>query len=265
MARKRMISPEIWDSENFSKLSVLAKLIFIGMFSNADDEGRGRAKAAFLKSKLFPYDDSMRVADIEAALDEVAANMSVTIYSHDGNEYYSFDNWNKWQRVDKPSPSSIRPFGEECEIIRGMFGERSANAHRTFPPNRKEEKRKKVKRTEEEKKAPPAAVPQEIVDVYQNNIAPITPIVLESLSDWLKSVDADVVDWAIREAAEHNKRSWKYIEAIIRNHFNAGRTTLAAVQLANRSYKNGADKQASVFDDGGTDFGEIERMIQAKG
>ena len=95
MARKRMISPEIWDSENFSKLSILARLVFIGMFSNADDEGRGKAKAAFLKSKLFPYDESMRVADVESALDEVAENMSVTMYSHDGNEYYSFDNWKK--------------------------------------------------------------------------------------------------------------------------------------------------------------------------
>ena len=42
MARKRMIDPNIWDSEDFSKLSILGRLLFIGMFSNADDEGRGK-------------------------------------------------------------------------------------------------------------------------------------------------------------------------------------------------------------------------------
>ncbi len=33
MARKRMIDPNIWQSEDFSKLSTLGKLVFIGLFS----------------------------------------------------------------------------------------------------------------------------------------------------------------------------------------------------------------------------------------
>ena len=41
MARKRMIDPAIWQSQDFSRLSMLAKLVFIGLFSYADDEGRG--------------------------------------------------------------------------------------------------------------------------------------------------------------------------------------------------------------------------------
>ena len=53
MARKRMIDPNIWESEDFSKLSVLARLVFIGIFSNADDDGRGRGKSAYLKSIIF--------------------------------------------------------------------------------------------------------------------------------------------------------------------------------------------------------------------
>lgn len=54
MARKRMIDPNIWDSEDFGKLSDLSKLVFIGLFSLADDEGRGRCNPGYLKSKLFP-------------------------------------------------------------------------------------------------------------------------------------------------------------------------------------------------------------------
>ena len=261
MARKRMISPEIWDSENFSKLSILAKLVFIGMFSNADDEGRGKAKAAFLKSKLFPYDESMRVADVESALDEVAENMSVTMYSHDGNEYYSFDNWKKWQKVDKPSPSNIIPYdSESCNIIRGTFREHSPNVPRTLPPNRIEKKKnRKEDKTTEDNTAPPVAVPQNIIDAFQNNIAPLTPIVTQAIADWLGDVDADVIEWAIREAVSHNKRNWRYIEAILNNHFNAGRTSMAAINEAQRNFKK---PEANIYNDNDIDYDELERIMR---
>ena len=52
VARKRMIDPNIWQSEDFSKLSTLGKLVFIGLFSLADDEGRGRCNPVYLKSTL---------------------------------------------------------------------------------------------------------------------------------------------------------------------------------------------------------------------
>ena len=263
MARKRMISPEIWDSENFSKLSILAKLVFIGMFSNADDEGRGKAKAECQKSKLFAYDESMRVADVESALDEVAENMSVTMYSHDGNEYYSFDNWKKWQKVDKPSPSNIIPYdSESCNIIRGTFREHSPNVPRTLPPNRIEKKKnRKEDKTTEDNTAPPVAVPQSLIDLYQENISRnfITSIELDNLEFWLTRVDADVIEWAIREAAEHNKRNWKYIEGILRNHFNAGRTSMAAISEAQRNFKK---PEANIYNDNDIDYDELEKIMR---
>ena len=140
MARRRVISPEIWQSEDFNKLSLLARLTFIGLFSNADDEGRGRAKAAYVKSTVFPYDDGMRVADIDKALSEIASNVSVTFYAHDGNEYYSLDNWSEWQKVERATPSKL-PSPEEGERIRIpqkcakksnilTFDDKSVNPHR---------------------------------------------------------------------------------------------------------------------------------------
>lgn len=138
-----MIDPSIWQSEDFSKLSTLAKLVFIGLFSNADDEGRGRAKAIYIKSILFPYDEVIRVTDIEKSLDEIAANMSITFYSRDG-EYYSLENWSKWQRVDKPQKSQIPAFDEDSTIIRGIVSEQSRNVPISVPPKRKEENKKRI-------------------------------------------------------------------------------------------------------------------------
>ena len=106
MARKRMIDPSIWDDEGFSDLSFVGRLLFIGMFSYADDYGKGRANPKFLKSKVFPYDD-MRVAEVDKALSEIGHKTSVQFYCVNGQSYYIFKNWKKWQKVEKPTASVI--------------------------------------------------------------------------------------------------------------------------------------------------------------
>ena len=176
MARRRMIDPNIWESEDYAQLGVLAKLVFIGMISNADDEGRGRASAVYLRSKVFPYDESIRSQDVSDALDEISSSLSVMFYRLNGNEYYAMRNWKKWQRVDKPQPSNIPPYDVSiCEMMRNSrsvseaeegcndangdesesFPTDSGLAPEQFPPKRKEEKEK---RKEEEYRAAGARV-----------------------------------------------------------------------------------------------------------
>lgn len=151
MARKRMISPEIWESQNFSKLSDVAKIVFISLFSHADDEGRGRADSTFIKNITFPYDENRRVADIKSALSEIARRMSVQFYSVNGIDYYFMTHWERWQKVDKPSKSKLPPppyvgeggailsnekFGESSGSVRGIVGESSTTNR--IEKNRKE-------------------------------------------------------------------------------------------------------------------------------
>lgn len=160
MARKRMIDPQIWASEDYSELSNFAQLVWIGLFSQADDEGRGKSKPAYLKSILFPYSEDIKlVKKVDSALDEIAKTMSVTFYQLDNNEYYQLENWSKWQKVDKPQPSKIPPFSEGVKIIRKPFAEHSPNSSRiggeqsatsqlSFSPN----KNKNENRIEQEEK-----------------------------------------------------------------------------------------------------------------
>lgn len=101
-----------------------------------------------------------------------------------------------------------------------------------------------------------------IVKLYENNIAPLTPITLQGLDDWLNAMSEDVVEYAISEAVKNNKRNYKYIEAILRNHFNAGRTTLAEVQGAKKIYHKGNEQ--SVYDDNGVDYDELEKIMRER-
>lgn len=123
MARKRMISPEIWESQSFGELSILAKVLFIGMISQADDDGKGVLSAQLLKSRVLPYDE-LRIADIDKALreighkpsvntdgdkarEEAGHKLSVTYYEVGGKQYYYFNNWRKWQTINRPIPSKL--------------------------------------------------------------------------------------------------------------------------------------------------------------
>lgn len=123
-----------------------------------------------------------------------------------------------------------------------------------------EESKVKEKKVEE-RKLP--RLPVRIVKLYENNIAPLTPITLRGLDDWLNAMSEDVVEYAISEAVKNNKRNYKYIEAILRNHFNAGRTTLAEVQSAKRAYK-GNENELSINRDDNLDYDELEKIMREK-
>ena len=130
MARKRMLDPNIWVSEDIAQLSIFARYLFIGMISNADDEGKGRANVAYLKSTIFPYDEDVSTRKVQEALKSIAQHCTIQIYEVDGKQYYAFRNWKKWQKVEKPSPSQI-PNPPQS------FGEHSGNARRRVAPNKK--------------------------------------------------------------------------------------------------------------------------------
>lgn len=141
MARKRMISPYMWESETFSALSDFSKLVFISLISHADDEGRGKAKPAYIANITFPNDETRRVTDVKKALSEIALTMSIRFYEVNGNEYYVLTHWFDYQKIDKPTPSKLPPplydgeggevhseekFGEYSGNTRGEVGEGSA-------------------------------------------------------------------------------------------------------------------------------------------
>ena len=192
MARKRMIDPNIWQSEDFSRLSTLAKLVFIGLFSLADDEGRGRCNPVYLKSSLFPYEEGIRSADIDKTLSEISSNMSVVFYSCDGSNYYSLYNWNTWQKIDRPSESKIPEYDKET--MKELFDECSTNVRRVVVPN------KNKKRIEENKKRKEFVPPTlEEIETYvkekQLKVVAVDFYNFFTEGNWVDSNGKEVKNW----------------------------------------------------------------------
>ena len=135
MARKRMIDPSIWSSFSFAELSSdTARLVFISLFSNADDEGRGIANPDYVSSITFPFDAHRRVADVSKALSEIALKTSTQFYQFEGRSFYQLTKWDKYQKIDRPSKSKFPPplsVGEGGGVhSEGQFDEHSSNTRR---------------------------------------------------------------------------------------------------------------------------------------
>jgi DNA replication protein len=66
-------------------------------------------------------------------------------------------------------------------------------------------------------------VVQDVFSMYEENIGIITPIVADELKDAETNYPYEFIADAIKEAAERNKRSWRYVAAILRSWAQEGR------------------------------------------
>lgn len=112
MARKRMLNPSFWTDEKLGECSMQERLLFMGLISNADDEGYGRANPKLLKSLIFPYDD-LRTSDLEKWLSHLGELRLIVLYKFDGQTYYYSPNFLKHQTINKPTKSSFPSIDDE--------------------------------------------------------------------------------------------------------------------------------------------------------
>lgn len=108
MARIRMIKPEFFDDPDLAALSFPARLFFIGLWTQADREGRLLDDPRRLKARLFPYDD----VDTDALAVELHGKDMIRRYQgDDGRAYIWIRSFVKHQRPHPKEPESVIP---EC-------------------------------------------------------------------------------------------------------------------------------------------------------
>lgn len=94
MARKRMLDPAFWDDEDLIGASSDERILFIGLFSLADDYGHITAHPAILHKGIFAYDPTVsiqRVAELRDKLLSICRNL--TVYGVDGQQYIWLRKW----------------------------------------------------------------------------------------------------------------------------------------------------------------------------
>lgn len=98
MARIRSIKPEFWTSEQIVECSTSARLLFIGMWSFADDGGNLPASFKTLKMQIFPADN----IDVEPLVAELFSVGLLIEYTVNSRNYWNITGWHH-QKIDRPT------------------------------------------------------------------------------------------------------------------------------------------------------------------
>ena len=64
----RIIKESLCDSEKIAALSDFEFRLWVGLITQADDAGRGDARPAIIKGRVFPFRERLSIKDIDAAL-----------------------------------------------------------------------------------------------------------------------------------------------------------------------------------------------------
>lgn len=105
----RIIKESLCSSEKIASLSDFEFRLWIGLITQADDAGRGDARPAIIKGRVFPLRDRISIKDIDAALQVLAARGCVSLYTVGGKPYFVFPGWVKHQRVRDCKPKFPEP------------------------------------------------------------------------------------------------------------------------------------------------------------
>lgn len=105
MARIRSIKPEFFTSLDVARLPMRARLTWIGLWTMLDDEGRGDDDARLVRAAVWPLDDDITTADVEADLAALAEAGHLVRYSVDGRRFLAVPTFTDHQHPNRPKPS----------------------------------------------------------------------------------------------------------------------------------------------------------------
>jgi hypothetical protein len=102
--RIRSIKPEAFDDPDLGSLPPVHRWIFVGLWTQADREGRVHDEPARLKVRVAPYDD----VNMDDVLQSLAPKF-ITRYSVEGCNYIQINNFEKHQKPHPKEASSVIP------------------------------------------------------------------------------------------------------------------------------------------------------------
>lgn len=124
----RIIKESITTSEKLASLSDFEFRLWIGLITQADDAGRGDARPAVIRGRIFPFRERLTVKDVGCSLRALADKGCIALYEIDGRPYFYFPNWSKHQRVRDCKPKYPEPTEDSLRQVAAGCGEAQQSA-----------------------------------------------------------------------------------------------------------------------------------------
>ena len=105
MARSRNIKPGFFQNEELADCGMDGQLLFAGLWTLADREGRLEDRPRRIKAQIFPYSN----IDAEKVLMKLQKNRFINRYSVNGDQYIQILSFNKHQNPHHKEQASTLP------------------------------------------------------------------------------------------------------------------------------------------------------------
>ena len=124
MARIRTIKPEFWTSTQVVECSPTARLLFVGLWTFADDGGVQKANPLAAKMRVFPG-DSFTIDEITGWIGELIEAGLIVEFEAQGVSYWHITGFRDHQKIDKPTLKYPGPFDEGSTTSRRVVADSS--------------------------------------------------------------------------------------------------------------------------------------------
>jgi hypothetical protein len=132
MARTRNLKPGFFKNENLAALGMPAMILFEGLWTIADREGRLEDRPLRIRAEIFPYFPDQPVDQL---LDSLAAAGFIIRYTVEENRFIAIPTWSKHQNPHiKETPSTIpAPDKNSASTVLAPDKNSSSRASLLFP------------------------------------------------------------------------------------------------------------------------------------
>lgn len=113
MARARNIKPGFFTNDVLAECEPLARLLFAGLWTIADREGRLEDRPKKIKAEILPYDD----CDIENLIRQLCSYEFITRYSIGDKSFIQINNFGKHQNPHVKEAESTIPAPGESDTL----------------------------------------------------------------------------------------------------------------------------------------------------
>lgn len=219
MPKYRQLHTKILDSYDFSEMpDDFCRVFWLLLTVVVDGEGRAMDNPAWIRSKMFPLREDVSAQKINGAIDWLASRGMVIRYTSNGRGYFYLPTFKKYQTGTDKEGKSVLP---TPDLLRTYSGE-----------SQEELKQPCIVVVSESELVSASALVDEwqteerpnCYAVYEAEIGPLTPSISDELDMEEKENPAGYVEDAIRLSAKSNHRSLKYIQGILRNWRENGKT-----------------------------------------
>lgn len=122
MARNRVINPEFWLDEELSRLTPMARLLYIGLWGICDDNyATFPDREQWIGAQIFPYE----YPPIRPLLDELSALGKIIKFQENDKNYWFIKNFFKYQTIDRPSKPKYPEYKPQKAFISATLDEYS--------------------------------------------------------------------------------------------------------------------------------------------